>query len=168
LENLETNFYQAVLQTDIFTGKSLELVKSFAEDEIKHLGALREMLEKQGGKSPEQPLTKFPLENQRETLRLATTLEDVGSAAYLAEVPRIESREILSLILSIHTVEARHAAALSSIFGNSITPQGALAEPLTRPEVEEAVRPFIEKKNDKKEDTPGGEVRQETQRERDR
>ena len=46
-------------------------------------------------------------------LETAAAVENLGAAAYLGQARRIQTKEILAAALSIHTVEARHAAALN-------------------------------------------------------
>ncbi len=50
---------------------------------------------------------------------------------------------MLAAALSIHTVEARHAAALNLVLDMPITPDGAFAKPAPPEEVLPAVMPFI-------------------------
>ena len=74
---------------------------------------------------------------------LAATVENLGAAAYLGQAPRIESPEVLSSALAIHSVEGRHAAALNTLLGKSITPDGAFAEAADVKTVLKSVEPFI-------------------------
>ena len=85
-------------------------------------------------------------------LETAATVENLGAAAYLGQAGRIKSKEILSAALSIHSVEARHAAALNKLVGAGFTgndplsgslPDGAFAKPMTKDEVLTAAKPFI-------------------------
>ena len=56
---------------------------------------------------------------------------------------RIESKEVLAAALAIHSVEARHAAALNKVVGKSIVPDGAFAKPASMAEVLPKVKPFL-------------------------
>ena len=74
---------------------------------------------------------------------LAGTVENLGAAAYLGQAANIESPEVLASALAIHSVEGRHASALNTLLGKSITPDGAFAKPATATEVLKSVEPFI-------------------------
>ena len=76
-------------------------------------------------------------------LELAGTVENLGAAAYLGQAANIESPEVLATALAIHSVEGRHAAALNTLLGESITPDGAFAKPADVPTVLKSVEPFI-------------------------
>jgi hypothetical protein len=74
---------------------------------------------------------------------LAGTVENLGAAAYLGQAGNIESPEVLAAALSIHSVEARHAATLNTLLGLSITPDGAFGKPADVATVLKSVEPFI-------------------------
>ena len=76
-------------------------------------------------------------------LNLAATVENLGAAAYLGKAGEIKSPEVLAAALSIHSVEARHAAALNKLLGKNPTPDGAFAKAATEADVLAAVKPFI-------------------------
>lgn len=76
-------------------------------------------------------------------LRLAATIENGGAAAYLGQANRIRDKEVLAAALSIHSVEARHAATLNGLIGLPPTPQGSFAVPLSMEEVLTTVQQFI-------------------------
>lgn len=76
-------------------------------------------------------------------LATAASVEDLGAAAYLGQAGRITSPEVLAAALSIHSVEARHAAALNTLVSEPVTPDGAFAKPAAMAEVLKAVKPFI-------------------------
>ncbi|HWH44373.1 MAG TPA: ferritin-like domain-containing protein, partial [Thermoleophilaceae bacterium] len=76
-------------------------------------------------------------------LETAASVENLGAAAYLGQAGRIKDKEILAAALAIHTVEGRHAAALNTLVGKSVVPDGPFAKPATMDEVLEAVKPFI-------------------------
>lgn len=142
LEYLESDFYDKVVNSGLFKGANLDLIKTFGANEQAHVAALEQTAMSLGDPAP-KPETEFPLENADEVLQLAATVENLGAAAYLGQAARIESEEILAAALSIHTVEGRHAAALNKMLGESITPDGAFAEPATMEEVLAEVQPFI-------------------------
>lgn len=143
LEYLEAAFYDAAADADLFKGNELDLVKRFGDTEQAHVDALTATIEKLGGTPVAAPKTKFPLDSRSEVLKLAATVENLGAAAYLGKAPEIENEEVLAAALSIHSVEARHAAALNVLLGRKATPNGAFAKPADEPTVLAAVKPFI-------------------------
>ncbi len=147
LEYLEADFYQQVLDSGEVKDKKVgEVAKEIAENEQEHVAALMATVEKLGGKPAAKPTTNFDsvLEGgEKMILETAATVENLGAAAYLGQAGRIKSKEILAAALSIHTVEARHAAVLNSVVGKSIVPDGAFAKPAAMAEVLMAVKPFI-------------------------
>lgn len=142
LEYLEAEFYSQVAQSGLFKGKELDLIKVLGDHEQQHVDALKATAQ-QLGTPASQPRTKFPLESRDTVLDLAATVENIGAAAYLGQAPNIRNKDILNAALSIHSVEARHAAALNRLVGKDPTPDGAFAKPMTMEAVLEAVQPFI-------------------------
>lgn len=143
LEHLEADFYEKVAAADVLRGAELDLAKRFGEAEAAHVDALTDTITKLGGTPVEAPQTTFPLESRTAVLELAATVENLGAAAYLGKAPEIMSEEVLAAALSIHSVEARHAAALNRVLGRSATPDGAFAQPAQEADVLEAVKPYI-------------------------
>ena len=131
LEYLETAFYADVVKSGLFKGADLATIKKFGEEEAEHVSALTAAVKQLGGKPAPEPKTEFPLESAKSVLELAGTVENLGAAAYLGQAGNIKSPEVLASALAIHSVEGRHAAALNTLLGNSITPDGAFAKPAT-------------------------------------
>ena len=143
LEYLEADFYKQAAESGMLKGQALELGKQFGEHEQEHVEALEAMLKKLGEKLPAKPTGKFPLDSQDSILNLAATVENLGAAAYLGQADKIKDPEVLAAALSIHTVEARHAAALNVALGKEATPDGAFSKPATMDEVLKQVKPYI-------------------------
>ena len=143
LEYLETAFYQDVIKSGLFKGAELETIKKFGEEEAEHVKALTAAVKSLGGKPAPEPKTEFPLKSAKSVLELAGTVENLGAAAYLGQAANIKSPEVLASALAIHSVEGRHASALNTLLGVSITPDGAFAKPATAKTVLKSVEPFI-------------------------
>src|ERR1700754_3920619 len=143
LEYLETAFYEEVVKSGLFKGEELAVLKKFGSEEAQHVAALNSTVKKLGGKPAAKPKAEFPLESAKAVAELAGTVENLGAAAYLGQAGNIESPEILSAALSIHSVEARHAATLNTLLGLSITPDGAFGAPADVATVLKSVEPFI-------------------------
>ena len=143
LEYLETAFYADVVKSGLFKGAELETIKKFGEEEAEHVSALTAAVKGLGGKPAPEPKTEFPLKSAKSVLELAGTVENLGAAAYLGQAGNIKSPEVLASALAIHSVEGRHAAALNTLLGMPITPDGAFAKPATAKVVLKSVEPFI-------------------------
>jgi len=156
LEHLEADFYDKVINSGLVKDKKLvELAKSIGQNEQDHVDALMATVEKMGGTPAEKPKTKFEdvLDaGLDKVLQTAATVENLGAAAYLGQAPRIKNKEILAAALSIHSVEARHAAALNQLVGRGFTganalegsiPDGPFAMPMDMDAVLAAVKPYL-------------------------
>ena len=142
LEYLETEFYAKAAESGMLKGRILELAKGFGADEQAHVDALIALIKKAGGKPAAKPMAKFPLDSERAILRLAATVENLGAGAYLGQAGNIQDKEILAAALSIHSIEARHAAVLNLATKAPVT-SGAFAKPATAAEVLMSVKPFL-------------------------
>ena len=143
LEYLETAFYEDVVKSGLFKGSDLETIRKVGSEEAEHVAALTGFVKQMGGTPAPKPKTEFPLKSATSVLELAATVENLGAAAYLGQAPYITGASVLSAALSIHSVEGRHAAALNTLLGESITPDGAFAKPASASEVLKSVEPFI-------------------------
>jgi rubrerythrin len=143
LEYLETAFYAEVVKSGLFKGADLATIRKFGSEEAEHVQALTQAVKSLGGKPAPEPKTEFPLKDAKSVLELAGTVENLGAAAYLGQAANIQSPEVLASALAIHSVEGRHAAALNTLLGESITPDGAFAVPADVPTVLKSVEPFI-------------------------
>lgn len=139
LEHLETDFYAKVVQSGTLSGRPLELAKRFGAQEQEHVKALEAAIGQLGGSPPAAPKTQFTLGTPKEILQMAVTFENLGAAAYLGQANRIQSKDLLGAALSIHTVEARHAAALSVAAGEDPSPE-AFGQPQTAANVVSAIQ----------------------------
>jgi hypothetical protein len=142
LEYLEDQFYDKVIASGLFKGSILSTLKMFGSEEHDHVLALEGVAQKLGTPAT-KPTGKFPLTSAAQVTKLAATVENLGAAAYLGQAAKIQSKEILAAALSIHTVEARHAATLNTLLKLSPTPTGAFGSPATMSTVLAAVKPFI-------------------------
>jgi len=147
LEHLESAFYQQVLESGEVKDKKVgEVAKEIYENEQEHVEALTATVKQLGGKPAPAPKTAFEdviAGGEAMILETAAAVENLGAAAYLGQAGNIKNKEILAAALSIHTVEARHAAVLNQVVGKTIVPDGAFAKPATMEEVLKTVKPFI-------------------------
>lgn len=157
LEFLEADFYKQVIASGLVKdAKVASIAKKFGESEQEHVDALKATIKKLGGKAVEAPKTNFqPTLDKGLTavLETAATVENLGAAAYLGQAGNIKSKEVLAAALAIHSVEARHAAALNILVGRGFgdgkgglegaLPDGAFAKPMDEKAVLAAVKPFL-------------------------
>ncbi len=156
LEFLEAEFYDKVIASGLVKDKMVaNLAKKFGETEQEHVDALTATIKKLGGTPVKAPKTKFEEtldKGLEEVLNTAATVENLGAAAYLGQAGNIKNKEVLAAALAIHTVEARHAAALNRLVGRGFMgdgelsgsiPSGAFAKPMDMAAVNEAVKPFL-------------------------
>ncbi len=145
LEYLEAAFYnQALRQVGDLSGDVRSLATEIRDNEVAHVGALAETIERLGGMPVKAPGVDFgnAFANQKAFLKLAQTFEDTGVSAYNGAAPAIESAEVLGAAGSIVQVEARHAAAIRSLNGNPIS-DGGFDRSLDMAAVLDAVKPFV-------------------------
>jgi rubrerythrin len=142
LEYLEAGFYDAVAKSGLFKGDDLALVKQIGGHEQEHVDALIATAKMLGDPAPE-PEAEFPLDDAETVLATAAEVENLGAAAYLGQAANIENPDILAAALSIHTVEARHAAFLNNLIGENPTPDEAFSVPADAETVLNGVQPFL-------------------------
>lgn len=156
LEFVEARFYKEVNASGMVKTKKIkELLKEIEKNEVTHVEALTAAVKDLGGQPVTAPATAFDLViagGEEQILQVAATVENLGASAYLGQAGRIESKDILAAALSIHSVEARHAAALNMLIGRPFkggdslsgsVPDGAFANPMTMTEVLAAAKPFL-------------------------
>jgi rubrerythrin len=156
LEYLEAEFYKEVLASGVIKDRKIgDLAKRIQENEQEHVDALKAAATSLGGKPAAKPKTKFQDvidKGPTHILRTAADVENLGAAAYLGQAGNIKSKDILAAALSIHSVEARHAAALNELVGRGFggngglkgsLPDGPFAKPMDMAAVLKAVQPFI-------------------------
>jgi rubrerythrin len=142
LEYLEAAFYEEAMAKAGLSGDAKKLAAEIGDHEKQHVEALTGAIKKAGGTPVKAPGVMFPLTNQASFLKLAEAFEDTGVAAYNGAAPMIKSTDVLAAAGSIAQVEARHAAAIRNLKGDSPT-LGAFDKTLTKAQVLKAVKPFI-------------------------
>jgi len=141
LEYLEADFYKKAKGLDL-SGDAMKLAKELADHEAQHVNALKQAIKSLGAKPVKSPSFSFPISDEKSFLKLAQTLEDTGVSAYNGAAPSISSKDILAAAGSIVQVEARHAAAIRLLRGESPAPE-AFDRTLDKGAVLKAVKPLI-------------------------
>jgi rubrerythrin len=117
LEYLEAAFYKRAVDIGALSGEYERFAKVVAQHEAAHVSTLKKAL---GSKATKRPSFDFQgtTGNQAKFAQTAITLEDTGVEAYQGQAGNIKTPAILKAALSIHPVEARHAAWIRSIVGH--------------------------------------------------
>ena len=135
LEYLERDFYaKALSQGGAGKGEQLRFAKTAHAHEAAHVTALKKAL---GTAAIAEPTFDFGATTSNSATFRATAiaLEDTGVKAYKGQAPLIQDPTILAAALSIHSVEADHAAWIRFVDGADPTYTGAFEQPLTMTEV---------------------------------
>jgi hypothetical protein len=109
-----------------------------------HVDSLMGSISDMGGKPVEAPAVDFgnAVKSESGFLKLAQTFEDTGVSAYNGAGPMLKSKEVLGVAGSIVQVEARHAARIRLLNGETPAPD-PFDPPLTMDEVLKAVQPYV-------------------------
>jgi hypothetical protein len=136
LEKLEAEFYRRGL-AEINNGRLSSMpapakaaIRSYGEDEDQHVPDLAAVLRAIGGNPDAITITarpnfnailnRDPFANPQDFLLALQRVEDTGVAAYKGQVQNLQAagpagKAVLAGALSIHTIEARHAAGVRNI-----------------------------------------------------
>lgn len=146
LEHLESGFYKLAadysLGDDAFGNSIDEWVGIVGAHEDAHVETLASVITDLGGTPVEAAEYDFGVTDAVSFLNTAAILENVGVAAYDGAAQFIENPDLLLAAGGIVAVEARHAAYLNLVTGESPFP-AAVESPLTPDEVLEAAGPFF-------------------------
>jgi rubrerythrin len=137
LEYLQAAFYTEAERAKALTGRTAKAAKVVGAVERAHVKAFRDLL---GRKAVGRPHFDFQgvTESNDAFLKTAVAFEDLAVAAYKGQARRIRSDAVLTSALGIHTVEARHAAWMRYLNGN--TPAASAFDlPRSRKEINEIV-----------------------------
>ena len=173
LEYLEAAFYRQGLENlseeDFCNCRALqenthlqevvyEELQTIQAHEEAHAQAISQTIEDIGGEPIEEPEFNFGIRVEYPMAFLATAalLEDLGVAAYAGAAPSVENEDILAAALGIHSVEARHAAFVRTLGGQTSFPE-VIDEAAARADVEELANAFIEGEDGDPDDIDDGE-----------
>jgi hypothetical protein len=104
--------------------KTLAWARVVGAHERAHVRAIQGLLGRQAVRSPGFNYGSVTSDEQA-FLKTAVAFEDLAVAAYKGQAPRIDSNSILAVAVSIHSVEARHAAWISDLAGRDPAPRAA-------------------------------------------
>ena len=110
LEYLESEFYRRANASGALRQPEVKLFADITgQHEAAHVKALKGLL---GSKAVKKPKFDFgdTVTDEDKFKQTAQVLEDTGVAAYAGQGPNLLQRPVVAAALSIHSVEARHAA----------------------------------------------------------
>ncbi len=147
LEHLESNAYAVANGSGLLSGAAAEYFKTFGDHEATHVDTLVKTIKELGGTPVQaQASYNFPkLTSQQDILDYFQVVEELGAAAYLGQAPRLMTPDLITAAVSIHNVEAQHAAVLSDLVGKPPAP--AFAMPKSMEEVLAVVTPILMPQN---------------------
>lgn len=116
LEYLEAAFYTEAVAKGRFGGDVGKFAKIVKAHEVAHVAALKGALGSAAVKSPKFDF-KGTTTDEAKFKATSQVLEDTGVAAYLGQVGRIQSKQVLAAAGSILPIEARHAGWIRQING---------------------------------------------------
>lgn len=143
LEHLEAEFYQhGVAASGLIDDADRTIFTTISGHETIHVTALRSLISAKGATPIAKPNFDFTAKGnvagfnfsagQYETFKaLAMSFEDTGVRAYKGQAPRLNGdAAALSAALSIHSVEARHAAEVRRLRGKKAWISGSSRDDL--------------------------------------
>jgi hypothetical protein len=151
LEHLEATFYrEGVAMFDAAAYEAIGLqsgvrdrIALIADQEAEHVDFLTAGISQAGGTPVAEAQYDFGYTDLASFLATAAVIEGVGVSAYQGAAPYlIDNDDLLTAALTIHGVEARHAAYLNLIEGTSPFPD-AFEVAKTPAEILEIAGPFI-------------------------
>jgi hypothetical protein len=130
LEELQAAFYTEVERNKVLSGGLKKQADTVGAVERAHVRAFRSAL---GSAAVARPHFDFggATESADAFRKTAVAFEDLAVAAYKGQAPKISSRAYLASALSIHSVEAKHAAWIRRLAGKPPV-SGPFDEPLSR------------------------------------
>jgi hypothetical protein len=137
LEYVQAGFYTEAERMGGLEGVPARAAAQIGAVERAHVQALRKAL---GSAAVARPSFDFQdtISDGDAFLRTAVAFEDLATAAYKGQLPVIRSQAYLAAALSIHSVEARHAAWIRYLAGQSPA-ANAVDLPISRREAERIV-----------------------------
>lgn len=148
LEYLEAAFYkQGNSASGLIPSEYRSLFRTIGGHETAHVLLLKSALGSAAVKAPAVDFTaggKYAdvFSNFETFATLSATFEDLGVAAYKGQAGALLGTPVLTTALQIHSVEARHAAAVRPIIGKAPSP-AAFDKPKTMKQVLAAATPFL-------------------------
>lgn len=157
LEQLEAAFYTEVLSANCdFSDVEQQILMDLQKHEVVHREFFRAVLADKGIPELKFDFSAIDFSSRSSILGAAKTFEDLGVAAYNGAGKLIENPDYLLIAGKIVSVEARHAAAIRSVFdtdptsfaGDDVVDENGLDRAFTTDMVLDAASAYIVTKID--------------------
>jgi hypothetical protein len=116
LEYLQAGLYTEAERLGVLTPTTLSWARVVGAHERAHVRAIKSLLGRNTVTSPGFNYGKVTSEEQP-FVKTAVAFEDLTAALLKWQAPRLDSRSILSAVVTLHSVETRHAAWIRHIVG---------------------------------------------------
>ncbi len=138
LEYLQAAFYTEAERMKALKGRTERAARTVGAVERAHVKAFLDLL---GSKAVKRPAFDFQgvTEKPQAFLKTAVAFEDLAVAAYKGQATNLQADAALAAAVSIHSVEARHAAWMRYLFGANPA-AAAFDQPKSKREVSQIVR----------------------------
>lgn len=148
LEQFEAALYKVLIGTNILSGTEQEYLTTFGAQEQQHVDTLTGVIGQLGGTPVKAPgsynlAAAGPITNRGQLLAVIQMVEDLGASAYLGAAGYIKDPMLLTAAVTIHAVEAEHAAIFRDLLGMPAAPD-AVAKGTAPDDVLKAVSPFLQ------------------------
>jgi ferritin-like protein len=138
LEYLQAAMYTEAERLGELPRKTLEWSRVVGANERGHVKAIRALLGRDAVKSPSFNF-RGVTEDDRVFTETAVAFEDLTAALLKTQALQLDSRRVLAAIVSLHSVEARHAAWIRHIAG-IVPSDDAFDEPTSKAKVVDLVK----------------------------
>lgn len=148
LEQFEAALYKALIGANVLAGTEQQYLTTFGAQEQAHVDTLTQVITQMGGTPVKAPASydfaaAGPITNRTQVLAVIQTVEDLGASAYLGAAGFIKSPDVLTAAVTIHAVEAEHAAVFRDLLGMPPAPD-VVAKGMTPDDVIAKVTPFLQ------------------------
>jgi hypothetical protein len=116
LEYLQAGLYTEAERLGALTPKTLEWARVVGAHERAHAKAIKSLLGRKAVPSPSFNYGHVTSDEQA-FIKTAVAFEDLTSALLKWQAPRLDSRSILAAVVTLHSVETRHAAWIRHVVG---------------------------------------------------
>jgi len=148
LEQFEAALYKVLIGANLLTGAEAQYLATFGAQEQTHVDTLTQVIKQLGGTPVTQPgsynfAAAGPITNRDQLVAVLATVEDLGASAYLGAAGFIKDPMLLTAAVTIHAVEAEHAAIFRDLAGKVAAPD-VVAKGMAPDDVIKAVTPFLQ------------------------
>jgi Ferritin-like domain len=116
LEYLQAGLYTEAERLGALSPRTLAFSRVVGAHERAHAQAIKDLLGRRALPSPSFNY-RGVTENEREFVKTAVAFEDLTAALLKWQAPRLDSRPVVAAVLTLHSVETRHAAWIRHIVG---------------------------------------------------